>query len=337
MRLLAIKDNKPGHYNQTEGLILAIKEIYPHLYVEYLDIQITNSLCRKILKILINTIPLFFTYPISLQLANIFYKTSIKVQKKPDIIISTGGNTASINAWLAKIYQCKNILNGKTRGLNEKNFTVITTVIDLGYSNQIILDVAPSTITQTLLLNEILSFRKKYNLQDSEYYTLLVGGDGAGYTYTDMFYNRLIAFIKNMTAKTNIKWLISTSRRTPLKIEHKLKIELTDESAYFLDFHQNPENILHSFLAIANKIFVTEESSSMISEAIAAKKEVYTVGINTNKSDINYQTILKKFENEHKIKRINLNQDTNLPLFNFHISKKEYYQKHSLLLKPYLE
>ena len=28
MNILVVKDDKPGHYNQTEGLVLILKEIY---------------------------------------------------------------------------------------------------------------------------------------------------------------------------------------------------------------------------------------------------------------------------------------------------------------------
>ena len=31
MQVLVIKDDKPGHYNQTEGLVLYLKEIYNDL------------------------------------------------------------------------------------------------------------------------------------------------------------------------------------------------------------------------------------------------------------------------------------------------------------------
>jgi mitochondrial fission protein ELM1 len=73
MKVLVIKDDKPGHYNQTEGLILYLKEIYEDLKVEYIQIEIKSKLSRKILRFLLNTFPNFFTEN-SLKYLSFFYK-----------------------------------------------------------------------------------------------------------------------------------------------------------------------------------------------------------------------------------------------------------------------
>ena len=39
--------------------------------------------------------------------------------------------------------------------VKRRTFTYVTTVIDLGYKNQIILDVAPNTITKEKLIEKI--------------------------------------------------------------------------------------------------------------------------------------------------------------------------------------
>lgn len=53
MKILVIKDDKPGHYNQTEGLILYLKEIYEDLEVEYIQVEIKSKLTRKNIEIFI--------------------------------------------------------------------------------------------------------------------------------------------------------------------------------------------------------------------------------------------------------------------------------------------
>ena len=146
-----------------------------------------------------------------------FYKKFSTPQIKPDLIISTGGNTSNLNAWLALAYSSKNLLNGALRGLKEELFTYVTTVIDLGYKNQIILDVAPNTITKEKLIEKSIEFSTLHNLDmNQKYCSLLIGGDGAGYKYDDKFYDDLIAFVEKVSKEKNIKWLITTSRRTPL-------------------------------------------------------------------------------------------------------------------------
>ncbi len=309
MNILVIKDDKPGHYNQTEGLLLGLKELYPKAYTEYCEIEIKSKLSRKLLRILLNTFPSFFQKSSSKKYIKYFYKKFDLPNKQPDLIISTGGNTASLNVWLAKLYHAKNILNGKLRGLNEDLFTKVTTVIDLGYKNQIIIDVAPNTITSHKLDLEAKKFAEKNNLNET-YYALLIGGNGAGYSYDDKFYEELIDFVINMARNHKIKWLITTSRRTPLEIEEKIKKNVEEYCAYFVAYNEKPEKILLPFLGLSKSIFVTEESSSMISEAISARKEVHTLYKNdTNEKQ--YKKILEKFQKEKKIVRINLEKEYN--------------------------
>jgi uncharacterized protein len=306
MKLLVIKDDKPGHYNQTEGLVLYLKEIYNDLEVEYIQIEIKSKLTRKILRFLLNTFPNFFVEN-SLKYLSFFYKKFNLPKNKPDLIISTGGNTSNLNAWFAKVYKCKNILNGALRGLKEELFTNITTVIDLGYKNQIILDVAPNTITKDKLLEKSEEFLKLNNLDiNQKYYTLLIGGNGAGYKYDNKFYDDLINFVKKISEDKNIKWLITTSRRTPVEIENKLKEKLKGFYSYFVAYNKKEEKVLLPFLGLSESIFVTEESSSMISEAISSSKEVFTIGNEYSNADENYKNILDKFEDNGFIIRINI-------------------------------
>ena len=305
MRVLFLKDDKPGHYNQTEGLLLYLREIFPNLEVEYIEVEIKSKFSRKILRYLLNNFSSFFEKKSRLKYISFFYKKFELPKKNPDLIISTGGNVSNINAWFAKTYSCKNILNGALRGLKEELFTYVTTVIDLGYKNQIILDVAPSLITKEKLELSANKFLEEKNLlKDTIYYCLLIGGDGAGYKYDDKFYDDLIAFVKNLSKEKNIKWLITTSRRTPEKIEEKLKNNLKDFCAYFVDYNKNPQKVMLAFLGLSEKVFVTEESSSMISEAISSGKNVFTLGNEYSNTDENYKKILEKFVKNNFIKRI---------------------------------
>lgn len=337
MNILIIKDDKPGHYNQTEGILLALEDIYPNIVAEYVDIEIKSKISRKLLRTLLNRFPSFFKNKNSLKYIKYFYKNCNLPKNNPDIIISTGGNTANLNAWFAKVYNAKNILNGKLRGLKEELFTNITTVIDLGYKNQIIIDVAPNIITTAKLKIESEKFSQKNNLKEN-YYTLLIGGDGAGYQYDDNFYEELINFLTKTSNTNKIKWLITTSRRTPLKTEEKLRERLKKHSAYFVAYNNKAEKVLLPFLGLSKVVFVTEESSSMISEGISAKKPIYTISPKYAYPDNNYKKILHKFLVEKKIKRINFVQLENfkIDLNDFEIMKNDTYEDIAKKMKEYI-
>ena len=59
MRVLVIKDNKPGHFNQSEGLVLALKEIYKNFEFEYIEVEIKSSFSREVLRKLLNVFSFF--------------------------------------------------------------------------------------------------------------------------------------------------------------------------------------------------------------------------------------------------------------------------------------
>lgn len=307
MNILCIRDDKPGHYNQSEGLLLSLKILFPDVQVEYCDVEIKSKLSRKFLRFLLNHFTTFFQSKSNIKYMRYFYKKYNFPINTPDIIISTGGNTSNINAWFAYVYNAKNILNGGLRGLNEEHFTIVTTVLDLGYKNQCILDVAPNTITTKQLEIEANKFVLKHHLEKgTRYFTLLIGGEGAGYSYNNDFYEKLADNIIKLSHKYNIKWLISTSRRTPVDVENILKEKLQYVCDYFVAYHENPEKILLPFLGLSSAVFVTEESASMISEAISARKPVYTLQPQIFYKDKNYQKLMKKFEDAHKIERLTL-------------------------------
>ena len=74
MNILVVKDDKPGHYNQTEGILLSLHEIYPHMNVEYIDIEIGSKASRKLLRVLLNNFVTFFEKDSSLKYIKYFYK-----------------------------------------------------------------------------------------------------------------------------------------------------------------------------------------------------------------------------------------------------------------------
>lgn len=317
MNLLIIKDDKPGHYNQSEGIAKALEHLCSE--VEYIEIQIRNKFSRIFLKYILNFYTSFFSNKENLKYLKYFFTKFSIPKNRPDLIVSTGGNTVNLNAWFASAYQSKNIFNGRLRGQKEELFTCITTVIPLGYHNEVVIDVAPSVISQDTHNTNL--FIQKHKLNE-KYYTLLIGGDGAGYKYNSDFYDMIKHFIINTSKVDNIKWLISTSRRTPLDIEENLQQELSKVCAYFVAYNSQPQKVLNPFLQIGEKIFVTEDSASMISEAITSRKPVFTIYENNTKDD-NYNKILNKFANEKKIKRVRLSQKPHIDT-DFNIPKKEY-------------
>ena len=308
-KILVIRDFKIGHYNQTDGIVKAFEKLFP-CEVKIIQVKLRMKVLRKVLNLLLNTqwIRGLLQHSDSLTYLKYFYKgVSTKEQLgNYDFVVSTGGDTSFINAWVALATDARNFLNGRPRNLDSNLFTSIFLVIDLGFPNQIVLNVAPTIITKEDK-EETGAFFTEYQLDKKKrYFVLLIGGDGSGYHYNK---NDIKALIKgvNYTSQTlGISWLVTTSRRTKIEYEDLMEREL--KSALFIAYNKNPKNVVKKFLAVGEAIFVTEDSGSMISEGISSKKPIFTLYPQKMYPDQNYRTLLKKFVDEKRIKRILMSQ-----------------------------
>ena len=296
-KVLILSDGRAGHFNQSLAVAEAMKTLEETENI-YLEVKV-RKVSKYILRFLLNSKmgqQLFRAAP-SAKMINIFYK-QYDWEGRPDIIISSGKDTSLLNVMLSLMYGSKNIFIGNPKKLNHHLFTKIMTVLDLGFDNQIVLDVAPTSSYK----GDLSSFIHKYKLDKKvQYYTLLVGGDGAGYTFEDEEIRNIISFVNRID---QVQWLVSTSRRTAKLYEGKMKKEM--KTACFIDFNINPEKVVSGFLELSTAVFVTEESASMLSESIASKKSVFTLVPKQYKPEKNYKSIIQKFVKEKSIERVEI-------------------------------
>ena len=299
-RVLILSDGRPGHFNQSLAVAEAMKKL-DVVEVKYIEVKI-KKFGKYFLRAFLNTGlgQKLCESSYLLKFIHLFYE-GYTWDKEPDIIISAGKDTSLLNALLALTYGSKNFFIGHPKKLDHHLFTAVFTVLDLGFDNQIVLNVAP-TLSYSGDLNE---FANRYSLDlQSEYYTLLIGGDGSGYQFEYEDIEQLITFV-NATAD-KVKWLVTTSRRTPEAYEEKMEKEMRAEC--FIAFNKNPQKVVAGFLELSSVVFVTEESASMVSEGVASRKPVVTLAPKHHEVDKNYQKILQKFLTEKKIQRVEISK-----------------------------
>jgi mitochondrial fission protein ELM1 len=309
LRVWVIRDDKPGHYHQSEGVLEGLRRLCGAVESLEIEVAIRNKPSRTLLRRLLDGFPGYFRRRESLRLLPLFYRPFELPESPPDLILSTGGNTANLNAWLAGVYGVKNLLVGRLRGIREEHFGAILTVIDFGYSNNVVLETAPNTITGERLREEAEAFARRKGLDPAGHYrTLMIGGDGSGYRFDRDYYDRLADYVLATGAREGVRWLVSTSRRTPPEMEERLRERLEEACASFVAYHRNPERVTLAFFGLSREILVTEESSTMIGEAVASRRPVVTVGISSARPDANYRATLAKFEEAGRIRRVEINE-----------------------------
>ncbi|NWF66202.1 MAG: mitochondrial fission ELM1 family protein [Campylobacterales bacterium] len=298
MNIIALYDGKIGHENQTKGLLKELKKIR-NITVFEIKSNVKSKFYLSFLRFLINYLNVK-----SLKFISFFYTNFELPTSNIDFIISSGKETIPLNVALSHYFKSKNIFIGSSRNFNHEMFYKILSVTNLGFENNIVLDVPFSLV-------EIDNSKTKNDI-----FCLLVGGDGSGYKYDEIDFLHLINLITTLAKSKNIKWVITTSRRTPKLLEEALEGLDKEYIEELVIFNKEPKKCLSEFLSIATKIFVTEDSASMIGDAISSKKEVFTLKPETILQNSDYLSLLDKYEQKWFLKRVCLSE-FNLDSFQF--------------------
>jgi len=108
-------------------------------------------------------------------------------------------------------------------------------------------------------------------------WALLVGGDDANYMLSAEWAERTLSPIFDAAERLGADLYVTTSRRTPEEAEDALVLlaEGKTSARMLLLASRDPFNPVPGMLGLCSRIFVTEDSVSMVSEAVTAGREVF--------------------------------------------------------------
>ncbi len=275
MRILILHDGRAGHRNQSRAIAMALRRNF--------DVTETQVHCK--LRIGIFQKPLRFLLNLTggnipFVLFRVFHTGGELPSGRPDLIISAGGGTTHANAWLAGHYHCPNLFCGDLRGFKTSLFKAVVTAYGKyqGISPYLI-SPTPVPIDQTDLAIAEKNFRERSSIADTTCWSLLVGGSGAGYHYTENDWLTLAEGMRKLAEIHQIKWLITTSRRSGKAAEDALSkvIDSKFVAAAHYAGRATGDVSYQEIIGTAVRHFCTEDSHMMISEAIASGRPVHTL------------------------------------------------------------
>lgn len=255
-----LSDGAPGHVSQSQGLVDAMQRFRP-VRVETVTLSVRRSWLKSLGRWWLNAggrgealLPL--VYDLSLPAG------------RPDLIVSSGGNTLLANAVLARRFGVPNLYSGTLKRYRHDLFAKVYTVVPLDVPNNVVLPLppVPAVLTQALPAGE------------PELAALLVGGDGAGYRYTADDWRALAQQLNALSQAHGWRWLITTSRRTGAEAEAILA-EMVDPAviAELVLWGREPRKVVRTFLERSARVLVTEDSLTMVAEAIYSGRPVASV------------------------------------------------------------
>ena len=209
--------------------------------------------------------------------------------------MSTGSNTYYANKCLSKKLNIQSIAIMLPKGFRYSDFDYI---IAQEHDNPPKLNNIIS-IPVNLSVNEPKLYIQKE--ENHKYLGVIIGGDNKIFKISkEQIKSELDKIFKDFP---NHKKLVTTSRRTPKEIEDLCKSYSFD---YKLIYSQNPNiNPIPDFIDICDELYITSDSTSMISEAAAnSDANINIIMLNSQIQNTKYHKLIDIVQNQKS--KINL-------------------------------
>lgn len=255
--IIYVSDNKAGHRSQAMGLYQAYQRQNPQQTVEFHEILIDDityvDLCLAIL---------------GKSLSNIDYQ--------PDYIIGVGSHTHLKVYLLSKIYRrAKSIILMKTSlPLSWFDYHIIPQHDGQFHQSNVI-------STQGVLNPIINQHRHQQNR-----ILIALGGSSKRHQWQDKTILTQVIDIIHQTPQSEI--IITTSRRTPSDFLAKIQAQFSTidyPKLQFFPVEQTPQGWIFEQMQLSETVWVTEDSVSMIFEALTSGANVGILQVKRLKSD----------------------------------------------------
>lgn len=266
MKLLLLRDKKPGHFHQAEGVAMALSRVA--------EVDVTRLNVRQRPFILVGMLRLAMMAPLAPRFGLwALYGIRLRLIERPEGIVASGRATAAAAILLARHFGVPLVFSGLIAGYDTRDVTLqlsrgahLDTIP--GYAN-----VPKPTTVDARRFPPAPTLDAPDALRGA-HLALLIGGDATDHHFERDEWDRLITLIANSHAQLGVNWHVSTSRRTPAFLTPVLAgLVASAEIAEFVDFATaGPGSANHLFGMDA--VLVTQDSHSMVAEALAARRTV---------------------------------------------------------------
>lgn len=263
-----ISEGSPGHVSQSEGLIAALTE---RIELESQMIQTRpqfGGFFRKLIRLWMGSN--------GKTLSDNFLKRRLQCEipgTKPDLIVTSGGKAVFTARSLAVKFGVPLVYLGERKPYPSAWFhTVFTPSPFESGSNDVPIEMIPTGITP----EKVTAAAKAWDARPAgNLWAMILGGASASHDYSDADWKLLGEKMNALAEKHDIRWLISTSRRTGRHAEEILRQTLDSKHiARAVWWAEKPEKMLAALLGSAAWVFVTQDSVTMVTEAVASCRPV---------------------------------------------------------------
>ena len=301
LKVIVLDDGRRGHFNQAHNCANLFEEL--GFKVDIINVRVKYK--HESLRLIAD---LFFWMKAFPRFAELLLKNILTQQswqeiknKYADVIVSAGSYTAAVNCLFSGLWGAKSIQLLKP---NIPLFCFNLAVIPyhdkaIAFANTAKIIGSLTYFNKSRIDSAVAELKNKFELKEGKKLALFIGGPISN---EEIYCRNLKVFLdelKGFSLRNNLKIIATTSFRSSAKIENLMEKELSNFSSteiLILANRLNYDFVVTSFLALAEYVFVSADSVSMITEALSLRKVPAVVSLekDSNKHHKRFIDFLKE-------------------------------------------
>ena len=296
MKILIISDGRPGHYNQSLGIVSQMKDVDFYLIEVKFRSKWRDNLLRVLMRLL-GWMPMPEGLIIRLLNMALSQESAGEILTCEDyeVILSTGSSVAPINLLMGKLIDAYMVVCTRPSPLGIAYFDLA--ILPQHHWPRInrkkvcqTLGV-PNLITPEYIEQRRKQLQSKLNLPDKSHIGVLLGGEDRYFTITQVTASKLLDVLLKVCDEIDGQLALTTSRRTPQAVEELMYSRLNEHNRCVLlelasGIYPRSRNkfasitdTVASIFAISDIVIVTEDSFSMVCEAASSGRKVIILDV----------------------------------------------------------
>lgn len=269
-----LDEGSHGHLVQSRGLIRELSKSVPlHVSEVPVSCALPRRISRSLVKRLLRHVRCGWMF-------RVLHPSVKQPGENPDLIISSGPHSLAALEFLAKQHGCPSVFLQGTLKVPKGAVTAIMRPFegelreDYIFIPLLFTEITPKVVEQAAadFLKEN-AFRPQGPLN-----TLFIGNSSAKIRFTQVDWERIARFVNDRWQDDATQWLITTSYRTGRELEQFLKQRIAPEAIFqAVWYSEAPHKISKAFLGLADRVFVTMDSLTMLTEAVASGRQAYAL------------------------------------------------------------
>ncbi|MES2921501.1 MAG: ELM1/GtrOC1 family putative glycosyltransferase [Verrucomicrobiota bacterium] len=270
-----ISEGSPGHVSQSVGLAEALAAQVPATIRQFECRPRSGGIVRGFIR-------RFWMGKLARPLPDWMLRHWLRLERparnepSPDLIIASGGKSVFAARTLATKHGVPLIFLGERKPYLASWFhtTFSPSSFDTE-ANDVRMDVIPTKITPQIIQQAAAGWGDR---PGGRLWTMMIGGSSRSHHYQTGDWEQLAEGMTELARREDIRWLVTTSRRSGLELEAQLRDLLPP--AILADavwWCRQPDKKLTAFLGASEKLWVTQDSVSMVTEAVASEKPTIVI------------------------------------------------------------